>query len=182
MRAIVIPVLEDAFDRSLLLAASMDARGYGRTGDRSRLATWVTGGLLVTGLGGICVGVYALLDATVPRILAGPLLVVAMGVGLVGIAASGLGVRRSSYRPDRWRVAELVAAGSGLAAGAIVALSSRVDPASLNPSLSPLTWPPVPVVSMLGVLVALLPAFATPLPENPAADEPVAPDLVMAAA
>jgi len=50
MRMVVIPVLEDALDRSLLLAASMDSRGYGRTGDRSRRATWVTGGLLVSGL------------------------------------------------------------------------------------------------------------------------------------
>ena len=33
LHSIVIPVLEDALERSLLLAASMDSRGYGRTGN-----------------------------------------------------------------------------------------------------------------------------------------------------
>ncbi|MBA2444039.1 MAG: energy-coupling factor transporter transmembrane protein EcfT, partial [Nocardioidaceae bacterium] len=44
LRSIVIPVLEDALDRSLLLAASMDSRGYGRSGHRSR-ASSLTGGI-----------------------------------------------------------------------------------------------------------------------------------------
>ena len=34
LRAVVIPVLHDALDRSLRLAAAMDSRGYGRTGGR----------------------------------------------------------------------------------------------------------------------------------------------------
>ena len=34
LRSLAIPVLEDALDRSLLLAASMDSRGYGRSGGR----------------------------------------------------------------------------------------------------------------------------------------------------
>src|SRR5690606_7300553 len=33
VRAIAIPVLEDAVDRCLALAAAMEARGYGRTSD-----------------------------------------------------------------------------------------------------------------------------------------------------
>ena len=33
LRRIVVPVLEDALERSLALAASMDARGYGRAGE-----------------------------------------------------------------------------------------------------------------------------------------------------
>jgi energy-coupling factor transport system permease protein len=50
MRSIVIPVLEDALDRSLLLAASMDARGYGRNGERSPRRARAAGVLLVGGL------------------------------------------------------------------------------------------------------------------------------------
>ena len=164
MRAVVIPVLEDALDRSLLLAASMDSRGYGRTGDRSRRMVWVTGGLLVAGLAGICVGVYALLDATTPRVLATPMLALAVVVGGLGIGLSGRGVRRSSYRPDHWRTAELVVVVSGLTAGALVSLTSRVNPANLNPSLDPLAWPQVALLPMVGILIGLVPAFATPLP------------------
>src|SRR4028119_2297828 len=36
--AVVIPVLEDSLDRSVLLAASMDSRGYGRSGGRAARA------------------------------------------------------------------------------------------------------------------------------------------------
>jgi len=104
---VVVPVLEDALDRSLLLAASMDSRGYGRRGDRSRRAVAVTGALLVAGLCGICVGVYALLDATTPRFLAGPVLLGGVVVGLLGLGLAGRGVQRTAYRPDRWRLPEL---------------------------------------------------------------------------
>jgi energy-coupling factor transport system permease protein len=166
MRMVVIPVLEDALDRSLLLAASMDSRGYGRTGGRSRRSSWVTGGLLVTGLAGICVGVYCLLDGTTPRVLATPVLVAASVIGAVGIMLSGRGVSRSSYRPDSWRLAELMVVASGLIAGALVWLTSRVDPANLNPSLSPLVWPQVPLLPIVGILVGLTPALLSPLPAD----------------
>ena len=38
MRGIVIPVLADALDRSLMLAAAMDSRGYGRRADVLKVA------------------------------------------------------------------------------------------------------------------------------------------------
>jgi energy-coupling factor transport system permease protein len=172
MRMVVIPVLEDALDRSLLLAASMDSRGYGRTGDRSRRSTWVTGGLLVTGLAGICVGVYCLLDGTTPRVLATPVLVAASAIGAVGITLSGRGVSRSSYRPDSWRLAELVVVSSGMIAGALLWLTSRVDPANLNPSLSPLAWPQVTLLPVIGILAGLTPALLAPLPADSRVEVP----------
>lgn len=172
MRAVVIPVLEDALDRSLLLAASMDSRGYGRVGDRSRRATWVTGGLLVTGLAAICVGVYALLDGTTPRLLASPLLVAGVLVGGLGVALSGRGVQRSAYRPDHWGVPELVVVMSGVGVGTFVYVTSQVDPTNLNPSLNPLAWPQVPLLAMLGILVGVIPAVATPLPADATAAVP----------
>lgn len=164
MRMIVVPVLEDALDRSLLLAASMDSRGYGRAGDRSRRMSWLSGFLLVSGLAGISVGAYALLDSTTPRFLAMPLLVSAALVGAGGIALSGRGVRRSSYRPDHWRAAELLVVASGATAGVLMYAASSVDPASVYPSLQPLTWPQVTLLPMLGIALAVLPAVATPLP------------------
>jgi energy-coupling factor transport system permease protein len=41
-------------------------------------------------------------------------------------------------------------------------VSARVDPAVLNPSVSPLTWPQLSWLPLLAVLVGLLPAFLTP--------------------
>ncbi len=164
LRAVVIPVLEDALDRSLMLAASMDSRGYGRSGDRPRRTSVVVGALLIGGLAGICVGAYALLDATTPRYLAMPVLGVGVCVGVGGLTLSGGSVLRSCYRRDRWRTAEIVTAGSGLTTGLLLSMSARVDPSNLNPSLAPLSWPQLSALSLLGALVGLLPAVATPSP------------------
>ncbi len=164
LATIVIPVLEDALDRSLMLAASMDSRGYGRSGDRSRLAFRVTGALLVVGLGGVCVGLYALLDATTPRVLSTPVLVAGLLVGIAGLAASGHGVARTSYRPDPWRLAEFATIACGLATGLLMWVSGQVDPANLNPSLVPLSWPELAPLSLAAVLVGGLPAWITPPP------------------
>jgi energy-coupling factor transport system permease protein len=172
MRAIVVPVLEDALDRSLLLAASMDARGYGRNGDRSPRRARTAGVLLVGGLAAISVGAYALLDATAPRLLAAPVLMAGVCVGVGGIYASGREMQRSTYRPDRWRTAELIAAGSGLAVGLLLFASAQVDATDLYPSLSPLTWPQLSVLPLIAILVGLVPAFATPLPVSSSASVP----------
>jgi len=162
----VVPVLEDALDRSLLLAASMDSRGYGRRGDRSRREVGVTGGLLVAGLGGICVGLYALLDETTPPHLARPVLLAGVAVASLGLLLSGRGVQRTAYRPDRWRLPELAVVACGLAAARVVWLAAHHDPTAMYPSVSPPVWPSLPLAALLGVLVALLPAWLAPPPET----------------
>ncbi len=172
MRGVVIPVLEDALDRSLLLAASMDSRGYGRRGDRSVLINRVTAALMIAGLGGLGVGIYALLDETAPRYLATPVLLVALVIGVAGLVLSGSSVQRSSYRPDRWRSAEWLTVASGLLAGAAVLTTSRIDLVDLNPSLTPLAWPQLPWLAVLGIAVALLPAIAAPPPPSTTAQDP----------
>jgi energy-coupling factor transport system permease protein len=162
--AVVVPVLEDALDRSLLLASSMDSRGYGRSGDRSRRSSVVVGALLLSGLAGMAVGAYALLDATTPRYLATPVLIAGVVVGSVGLLLSGRGVARTAYRPDHWYAAEIVTAASGLAAAALSFLSAGVDPLDLNPSVYPLTWPQLPLLALSAVLLGLVPILAAPPP------------------
>lgn len=164
LRSLAIPVLEDALDRSLQLAASMDSRGYGRSGERSRARSWAIGALMVAGLVGVCVGAYAVLDSTTPRILSMPLLVVGVLVGVSGLALSGTGVRRTAYRPDRWRLAELVVVASGVAAAALMVVCTHVAPETLDPTLIPLVWPQLAPLPLAAVLVAVVPAFAAPPP------------------
>jgi energy-coupling factor transport system permease protein len=164
MLGVVIPVLEDALDRSLLLASSMDSRGYGRSGDRSRRSNVVVGALMLSGLAGMAVGAYAVLDATTPRYLATPVLIAGVAVGSVGLLVSGRGVARTAYRPDHWYAAEVVTAGSGLAAAMLSFLSARVDPLDLNPSVYPLTWPQLPLLALAALLLGLVPILAAPPP------------------
>ncbi|HST67703.1 MAG TPA: energy-coupling factor transporter transmembrane protein EcfT [Mycobacteriales bacterium] len=161
LRGIAMPVLVDALDRSLLLAAAMDSRGYGRGGHGPRR---VPGALLVAGLLGVCVGVYGLLDGTSPGWVGLPMLLLGVVVAGVGLPLAGRRVRRSVYRPDRWRAAETLVAGSGLAAAAVLVLTSTVDPGNLYPSLEPLSWPGLPLVGTAGVLLAVLPAWLAPPP------------------
>jgi energy-coupling factor transport system permease protein len=164
LRGIVVPVLEDALDRSRALAAAMDSRGYGSTNGQSRSSRRVSGGLVLGGLVGVCVGVYGLLDGSTPRYLGAPMLLAGAVAAVLGLRASGQRARRSRYRPDSWRLSELLVAGSGVLACGVGFLGSTVDADNLVPSLDPLTWPQLPLVSAFGVLVAALPAVLTPRP------------------
>lgn len=163
-RQVAMPVLTDALDRSLLLAAAMDSRGYGRRGAATRSARVGSATLLIVGLVGVCVGVYGLLDASSPRVLGAPLLVLGVLAAAAGIGASGRRVRRTRYRPDVWAWPEWGVAGAGVATAAVVSVAGAADPASLHPSLYPLDWPPLPLGAVLGVLIGTLPAVLAPPP------------------
>ncbi|ONI82857.1 cobalt ABC transporter permease [Actinosynnema sp. ALI-1.44] len=171
LHAIIIPVLEDALDRSLRLAASMDSRGYGRAGRVEARARLFTGTLMIVGLLGVCVGVYATLDGSTPRFLAGPVLFTGVAIALVGFRLAGKRVKRTRYRPDRWRLAEVVVALSGIAVAVVLFASSSVDPTNLNPSLIDLSWPLLSWVPLAGVLFGVLPSFLTPPPLPPFAEQ-----------
>jgi energy-coupling factor transport system permease protein len=167
LRSIIIPVLEDALDRSLRLASSMDSRGYGRAGEATARQRAGTGLFMVLGLIGLCVGVYGTLDGTTPTYLGGPMLGVGMVVGLTGFVLAGRRVERSRYRPDRWHLAEVVTAGSGVAVAVLMFTSSSVDPTALNPSLINLSWPLLAWAPLAAVWLGLLPAWLSPPPVPP---------------
>src|SRR5690606_39781165 len=61
MRTVVVPVLHDALDRSLALAAAMASRGYGRAAGVPAGARRATSALLLLGLLELCAGACALL-------------------------------------------------------------------------------------------------------------------------
>ena len=162
LRGLVVPVLEDALERSLALAAGMDARGYGRSGHLGRRQRLVTGTLMLAGLGGICVGTYAMLDQTAPRWLAGPMLALGVAVAVAGFMSAGRRVRRTRYRPDHWRASEVVVALCGLLPAVVTfaALSSQI--AVMHPGVD--VVPTLTGSALLAVLVAALPAVAAPPP------------------
>lgn len=170
LRSIVLPVLADALERSLSLAAAMDSRGYGRTGTQPRRERLVTSGLLLVGLSGVCIGVYGALDGTDGFVsdLGAPALLLGVVAAAVGMRVSGRRVARTRYRPDPWRLVETVVVLSGVVAllGGIVVLDA--DAVLLNPPVDPLTWPQLPVLPTLALLVAALPAWVAPPPPRTA--------------
>ncbi len=163
-RQVIVPIMTDALDRSLLLAATMDSRGYGRTAGASHGARRLTGALVVGGMLGVCVGTYGLLDGTTPRALGLPMLVVGLAVATTGFVVSGSRIRRTRYRPDPWRAAEWGVALTGVAVAAALFVTSSVDPDALNPSLQPLQWPQLPLVPTIAVLLGTLPSVIAPPP------------------
>lgn len=166
---VVIPVMTDALDRSLLLASAMDSRGYGRTGGVTVGARRVSGALVLSGLLGICVGTYGLLDSSSPRALGGPLLAVGAVVACAGLGSGRDLNRRTRYRADRWAAEEWVVAATGVGVAAALSVVSSLDPSGLNPSLQPLRWPQLPLVAALAVLAGALPAAVAPRPPGTAA-------------
>ncbi|MEV8591688.1 energy-coupling factor transporter transmembrane component T [Streptomyces sp. NPDC052012] len=160
-----LPVLEGALERSVALAAAMDARGYGRTAQVPPAVRRTTAALTLGGLLGVCAGTYGLLTAAgatygIPVLLAG------LTAALAGLWLGGRRSPRTRYRPDRWDVRAWLVAGSGAAVAALLALAAARDPAALHPGVVPLVAPALPLWPAAAVLIGLLPAFVAPAPED----------------
>ena len=161
--SMLLPVLEDALDRSLWLAAAMDSRGYGRRGTATRAERLGSGSLVVGGLLGICAGLFGLLGGDVGSRRSGLIIfVVGSAVAICGLVVGGRQVHRTRYRPDPWRAPEWAVVASGAAGVVIMFVIGWVDPAQLFPSLQPLVWPTLPWLPAIGVLVGAAPAVLAP--------------------
>lgn len=98
---LIVPIFEDALERSMALAASMDARGFGRLGNlstglrlTSRLASFV-------GAVGFAVGAYLLLTSDVTW---ATLLLFAIGIGgfATSLRIAGIASVKTRYVSQRW--------------------------------------------------------------------------------
>nr|WP_265564738.1 energy-coupling factor transporter transmembrane component T [Streptomyces hygroscopicus] len=160
-----LPVLEGALERSVALAAAMDARGFGRTADVPPAVRRTTTALTLGGLLGVCAGTYGLLTAE-GAVYGLPVLLAGLAAALAGLLLGGRRSPRTRYRPDAWGARAWLVAGSGIAAAALLAAAG--DPAALRPGVVPLTAPTLPLLPAAALLLGLLPAFVTPTPEEPA--------------
>jgi energy-coupling factor transport system permease protein len=176
-----LPVLEGALERSVALAAAMDARGYGRSAEVPRGVRRTTTLLTLGGLLGVCAGSYALLSVQgaaygLPLLLAGAVL------ALCGLRLGGRRSVRTRYRPEVWGVRAWLTALSGAAAGAVTVVAGGAYPEALHPPAVPLSAPELPLWPAAGLLLGLLPAFVAPVPAPPEvpaegpAEDPAAPD------
>lgn len=173
LRGMAIPVLESALDRSLQLASSMDARGYGRRQARPARARRLAGGSTGIGLLLIVVGAYGALDPGSLPVGGLPFLAVGATSVAVGMVASGRRSTRTRYRPDRWAGAEWAVAGSGAAALAGLVAAAALGVTGLQLGGYPLHPPGLPILPVVGILVALAPALVVPQPRPTLSPAPV---------
>ncbi len=160
--AIVMPVLADAIERSMSLAAGMESRGFGRTRGlpvKGTLPVMLAGSLVATS------GVFLLLSTGYRLVAVLLLLAGVLGVAL-GLRRAEAALRVSRHRPDPWGVRDTLIALSGALAALLVFSAGSSDGLgwltaadALHPSTDPLAWPELTPV-MLGVLALVL----APLP------------------
>ncbi|WP_190329588.1 CbiQ family ECF transporter T component [Streptomyces venezuelae] len=160
-----LPVLEGALERSVALAAAMDARGFGRTSPVPAAVRRATAILTLGGLMGVCVGTYGLLTAQGTS-YGLPALAVGLASALAGLRLGGRRSVRTRYRPDPWGPRAWLVAGSGVAVAALTIWATTHDPASLHPGVVPLVAPTLPLWPAAAALIGLLPAFVAPVPPD----------------
>ena len=166
LRGFLVPVLEGALERSLHLAASMDARGFGRRGEQTstgRVAAVAT----VLGMLAVAGGLYGLLDVTAPAVLGLPVLAAGCCALAIGVIGRGRRATRTRYRADRWRMEESAVAASGVVALVALMVTAVVQPGALQPLVFPLEVPSAAPLALAGVLAALLPAIVAPAGDAP---------------
>jgi len=164
--AVAVPHRGGQLDRSIELAAAMDARGFGRIGEISRkqrrlVATGVLAGLLA-----IVVSVYEILDVGSPVLAGVPLLVAGTALAVVAVVFGGRHRSRTTYRPAAWRALEWVVLAAGAAAIAGVLIGGRMQPGSLHTTVYPLAIPQLPWPTLVGIALALLPVVVMSTARN----------------
>lgn len=161
---LLVPVLENAFERSLELAASMESRGYGRAVQRSEGRRRRASGLAMVGLLGVVAGLYGLFDASTPTLLGLPLLVTGAAVAAAALWAGAARDRRSSYRRDPWGLPEWGVLACGVVPAAVLVVGSGRAWPGLTPVQVPLSLPAVPVLAVVAVAVGAVAAVLSPVP------------------
>ena len=164
-RGLAVPVLEGALERSLHLAASMDARGFGRTSPVAPERRRVASAAATLGTIAAAGGLYGVLDPTVSAVLGLPVLAGGTFLLVAGVVMRGSRSQRTRFRPDLWRQRETVVAASGVVALVGLVATAVVQPGALQPGVFPLEIPVVAPLAIAGVIFALLPAVVAPSPE-----------------
>jgi energy-coupling factor transport system permease protein len=162
VRGVAVPVLEGALDRSLQLATSMDARGYGRREATRSAVRRVATGVTVLGLLLAAIGVYGVIDSSSLFGLGLPIITLAFVLCAVGMAVSGRRSTRTRYRPDAWGLPEWYVVTAGLAALTAVLVARAINVSGIVVSFHPLAVPALPLLPVVGILVAATPAFVVP--------------------
>lgn len=152
---VALPVLADAIDRSMALAAGMEARGFARTRGLPIAGTLP---LMLGSVSTALVGAFLLLSTD--------FWVVAVSALVVGVAGTAAGLRRAgarlrvtSYRPHPWTWRSTGVALSGPLAAVVVFGIGMTDVGYdvLHPSTDPLVWPQLTLAMLVAAAICLVP-------------------------
>lgn len=163
-----MPVFEGALQRSITLAAAMDSRGYGRTGDAP--GRKLAAALLLAGLVAACIGVYGFVAAQAPVLMGLPMLILGLAGCIAALALAGRSAIRTRYRPDPWRISEWLVAGAGVTVAVTFVAMAWLNMPGLVTSSVPPMWPSLPLLPFIGILIATTPALTSPPLPTPAPD------------
>ena len=162
-----VPVLEGALERSVMLAAAMDSRGYGRRGSISARHRRLSSTALLAGLAAACVGAYGLVSTGSPALLGLPMLVAGVALALAGTMLAARRSVRTRYRPDPWRSPEWLVLGAGVTTALLFAAGGWLGIAGMDTPVDPPAWPTLPLLALVGIAIAVTPAWTSPhLPES----------------
>jgi energy-coupling factor transport system permease protein len=159
-----LPVLAGALDRSIILAESMDSRGYGRHQKETTLGRRVSITLVLASLSLALIGIYSLLTAGTTALVAIFIVFIGLMLGGVTLWRAGRTRVRTVYRPDTWALPEWFVSIAGVAVLGIF-FTARIEGDQalvLTPALD--TWPSLPLWGLLAFGIACTPAITTPPP------------------
>jgi energy-coupling factor transport system permease protein len=169
--ASAVPVLEGALERSVILAAAMDSRGYGRRGSVSAGQRRIASFALLGGLTAGCVGAFGLVSVGSPAALGLPMLVIGVAATVYGVTVAGRRNVRTNYRPDPWRLPEWAVLLAGLGTALLFTAATWLGIAGIDTPVDPPTWPSLPIIAVVGILLAVTPAWTSPhLPASATTD------------
>ena len=157
---LAVPILESALERALLLAESMDARGFAASeaSRADRTAAWCAlAGL--AGMGGAFVALVA--RARGPALVLAALAVTAVAVA---VAVSSRQVTRSSYRPRRMSTRDWGVVAASLVAPAGLAMLALAGDSTLTWTASPLHVPGFSPGAAVALAALTAPAWRLPRP------------------
>lgn len=159
---VAMPLLHGSLERSLDLAAAMDSRGFGRSAAVEPGFRRTGNVLVLAGLVGVCSGLYGLLGGGVPGAVAQWVFAAGLAAALGGFILGGRGSRRTRYRPDPWRLPEWVVTTCGIVTAGTFVVAAGQGQLGMNLMIVPLKAPVPPLLAVIGVLAAIVPAWAAP--------------------
>ena len=120
---LIAPILEDSIDRSMALAASMDARGFGRRGSLTKRQVRFSRLASLVSISALASGAYLLLTADAPWAT-----LATFALGLSGIYASlkisGTLNLRTRYATHVWQIKDSLVAGASALSVVLFALGA----------------------------------------------------------
>jgi len=154
LRGTFVPILEGALERSITLAASMDARGFGRTSrEGKRLIAQV---VALCGLGAIICGGAGLLAGASPTLLWAVLLVVGTVGLVVALHLRSAVLLRTAFEEQVFTLRSLMVGMLGAFGGIGLLVAGHLYPGVLDVP-APGAWPlatPLSLAALFCVVVA----------------------------